>query len=53
MKKYTILLIGCSDATKIEVELTKQEMTLIQKIAKEIKSASVSDYQPTMEIYES
>jgi hypothetical protein len=50
-RKYTIIVKGCDDNTKVTMELTDIEYALIYKVAEAITDASTYCCKPTMEVY--
>jgi hypothetical protein len=49
--KYVISLNGCDDTTKIEVDLTDEELNTIIKVGKIVNETSKYGCMPTMSIY--
>jgi len=49
--KYIISLNGCDDTTKIEVDLTDEELNTIIKVGKIVNETSNYICMPTMSIY--
>ncbi len=52
MSMYEININGCDDSTVLEIELTKDEASLIEKIAKMSKAQSIYGCMPTIELLE-
>lgn len=51
-KLYSIIVQGCDDSTRIEMELTLQEYELVKKIADKITETSTYSCMPRMTIEE-
>ena len=51
-KKYEIVLDGCDDSTKFEMELTNEEFELLKKISAKSNEASEYCCMPRMYAYE-
>ena len=49
--KYVIELIGCDDTTNFEMELTEDELKLLQRVAKKSKETSSYSCMPIMRVY--
>lgn len=52
MKKYTITLQGCDGYTDIDMELSNEQLELIQKISKLSMEISTIDCEPVLTIEE-
>lgn len=50
MAKCTIKLIGCDAETEIEIELSANELRLLQDIERKINEASSYGCEPTMSV---
>ena len=46
----TIFIYGCDDLTRIDMDLTDEEIIFVEKLAKLSKENSSSHCQPTIEI---
>ena len=51
-KKYEIILDGCDDSTKFEMELTNEEFELLKKVSAKSNEASEYCCMPRMYLYE-
>ena len=51
-KKYEIILDGCDDSTKFEMELTNEEFELLEKVSAKSNEASKYCCMPRMYLYE-
>lgn len=52
MIKATININGCHDYNEFEMELTEEELKLVEKISKLSKEHSNMDCQPTLVVYD-
>ena len=50
MKNYTITLLGCDDITRFNMDLTNEEVDLLNRVCKLSKETSEYGCMPTMEI---
>ena len=51
-KKYEIILNGCDDSTKFEMELTNEEFELLKKVSAKSNEASEYCCMPRMYVCE-
>ena len=51
-KKYIIVIDGCDDSTKFEMELTNEEFELLEKVSAKSNEASKYCCMPRMYLYE-
>ena len=51
-KKYIIVMDGCDDSTKFEMELTNEEFELLNKVSAKSNEASKYCCMPRMYLYE-
>ena len=51
-KTYEIVLDGCDDSTKFEMELTNEEFELLEKVSAKSNEASKYCCMPRMYLYE-
>ena len=51
-KKYEIILDGCDDSTKFEMELTNEEFELLEKVSSKANETSTYCCMPRMYVCE-
>lgn len=50
MSKYTIIVSGCDDNTYVDMELSPEELAVIERLAAATKEASTFACEPVVEV---
>ena len=50
MSKHIICLVGCDDATEVEMEMTDEELEFLRNVARKVNNKSSCECMPTLYI---